>query len=144
MTERLIEERVTPKPIMAVRLLTDLISAQTVSYKAQLNPLNPTREEKEAIDISRRKFEATLESTVPFFYDKNYGEALKTVRMFLKAKHLGVLDAVRVWTNHGQIDNSLHIKAVFDYIRNLGIKKDAMDFLALGLPLYEKSLPQAE
>lgn len=140
MDERLKEEQVTAKTVMAESLLKDLIRAQTAINIVQVNP---SKEQREALDISRRKFAVTLESTLPFFEtkDENYVEAVKTVGIFLEAKHLGVLDAVRVWSNHGQIKNSMHVKAVFDYIRSLGIEKEAMDFLALGLPLYERSLP---
>lgn len=119
MDERLKEQR-TPETEIAVVLLRDLVSAQAAIYRMSVNP---SKEEREALDISRRKFEGTLESTMSFFEtkDENYAEAIKAVGKFLKAKHLGVLDAVRVWSNHGQIKDPLHSKAVFDYIRNLGI-----------------------
>lgn len=143
MTERLISEQVTSETVMAERLLKDLINAQKTIYRSQVNP---SKEEREVVDISQRMFDGTLESIIPFFEAKNesYAEAIRTVRIFLEAKHLGVLEAVRVWSNHGQIKNARHSAAVFDQIRFLGIKKDAMDFLTLGLPLYERSLTSAE
>ncbi len=139
MTERLLEEKVSPQNV-AEALLKDLVKAQRAISEAHQTPSDKLK--KEAADLARREFEGTLQ-LVPSFFNgqrKNLLGDLYSARRFLSMPYVDVMATVREWNYQRGLDSEPiighnNIRSTIQYFK---INPRTMDFLCLGLPLNER------
>ncbi len=142
MPERLEEEQINTLSVISEEVLRVIVNSQMVINKAQ----DSSGEEGiEEFDYRSRMFEGTLESIEPALYGKeaDYNTvSLSTLKGFLSAPDFDTAQAVEMWSKIplNNREENYHFLRIQKQIQSLGIDGRAMDFLALGLPLYKRSL----